>query len=157
MLIPPTPKSISSFHQGFIGVPLLDTAVTQTSNGQLTFNWVHFFQRIWQNTQPNSFQVTSGPTFPINLTTGTLTATIFVNKAVGGPTNVLLPALPSLSMTIKVRDAKGDAGTNNITVSGNGNDITAPGGGPTASYVMNMNYQVDSFEWNGQTWSVTGG
>jgi len=61
---------------------------------------------------------------------------LIVNKTVGAATAVTLPAAPGASQRIKVLDGKGDAGTNNITVTG---DAITGGGGTGASMVIDGN------------------
>lgn len=65
---------------------------------------------------------------------------LLINKTVAGPTSVLLPASPLLTAVytrlIVVKDMKGDAGTNNITLdAGSGHLINGQ-----QTLVMNANY-----------------
>lgn len=43
---------------------------------------------------------------------------IYVNKTVGSPTNVYLPSSPLTNNPLVIKDGKGDASVNNITVIG---------------------------------------
>lgn len=75
---------------------------------------------------------------------------VLVNKTVGAATSVVLPSTPGLWDTRFVKDLKGDAAANNIT-------ITDPGGANidgSASYVISTNYGSVILQWNGTTWSV---
>lgn len=65
---------------------------------------------------------------------------LLINKTVGGATSVVLPASPLLSATytrvIVIKDMKGDAGTNNITLdAGSGSLINGQ-----QTLVMDANY-----------------
>jgi hypothetical protein len=66
----------------------------------------------------------------------------------GGPQVYHLPATPTLNQSVTVKDVKGHAGVNNITVSGSANIDGA------ATYVINQPYGANGFVWNGSTWSV---
>lgn len=75
--------------------------------------------------------------------------TIVVNKTSGSATTLNLPATAVTGLRYSFKDGKGDAATNNITVSGNGNNID---GGTTA--VINQAYGAIDVVFNGSTWSV---
>jgi len=77
---------------------------------------------------------------------------ILVNKNVGAATSVTLPINPQKNRTVAVKDYKGDAGTNNITV-------TAPLSGTidnSASNVISSNYGWRTYRavGNGNNWYV---
>jgi aspartate 1-decarboxylase len=61
---------------------------------------------------------------------------IFVNKTVGEATTVNLPPAANRTKAVRIVDAKGDAGTNNITVEGNAAE-TVMG---AANYVIDFNH-----------------
>jgi len=48
---------------------------------------------------------------------------VIVNKTVGAPTTIFMPANPGINCEYIVTDGKGDAATNPITIDGNGNTI----------------------------------
>lgn len=76
--------------------------------------------------------------------------TYIVRKAAGSATSVVLPASPTSGMLVIVKDGKGDAAANNIT-------ITAAGGvlvDGSASYVMAINYVSASFLFDGVQWNI---
>ncbi len=62
---------------------------------------------------------------------------------------VVLPLIPTRGDVYQVKDRTGNAGANNITVSGNGINID---GAPT--YPINTNYGKATFVFNGTAWSV---
>lgn len=64
---------------------------------------------------------------------------------------VNLPASPTLGRILYVLDSSGNANTNNITVEGNGNDITV---GETAhsSVTLANQYACQVYLWNGTNW-----
>lgn len=73
---------------------------------------------------------------------------IAVNKTVGQATQVTLPTSPQSGYFCWVKDAKGDAGTNNITI--------VPAAGlidGNANYVINRNYGSACFQYNGTNWN----
>ncbi|MFI5113498.1 MAG: hypothetical protein ACHP7J_00035 [Terriglobales bacterium] len=81
------------------------------------------------------------------------TGACVVNKANGAATQVTLPARATSGMFAFVKDGKGDAATNNITVvpDGTTHNTTIDG---SASYVMNVNYTSALFMHNGTEWSL---
>lgn len=62
---------------------------------------------------------------------------------------IVLPLIPIRGDIYQVKDKSGNAGTNNITVSGNGNNIDG-----AATYPINTNYGKATFVFNGTTWNV---
>jgi hypothetical protein len=77
-----------------------------------------------------------------------------VNKTVGGATQVTLTAHAKSGYFAFVKDGKGDAATNNITIvpDGSTNNTTIDG---AANLVINTNYGSVSLYHNGTEWSVT--
>jgi hypothetical protein len=73
---------------------------------------------------------------------------IVINKSVGGATTVTLPVLPQMGRTIVIKDGKGDAAANNITVQGAAGNIDGSG-----TYVMNANYRGLTLVYNGTQWN----
>lgn len=76
---------------------------------------------------------------------------IVVNKTVGGVTAIVLPPSPSTNQLIIVKDGKGDANTNNITIDGNGK--TLDGG---ATLVIGAPYSWNQLIYNGTEWNIIG-
>jgi hypothetical protein len=87
-------------------------------------------------------------------TTYTVTAAetiVLVDSATGGAKTITLPlATTYTGRIIVVKDAKGTAGTDNITVDGNGSE-TVDG---TANVVINTNYGKVGLVSDGTKWSV---
>lgn len=75
---------------------------------------------------------------------------IGINKTVAGASALPLPttSIPT-SRGLVIYDAKGDAGTNNITVQGGGNNIDG-----AANYVISRNFGLVWIEWTGTIWKV---
>jgi hypothetical protein len=76
--------------------------------------------------------------------------TLVVNKGTGAATAVTLAANPDRGAVVIVKDGKGDAATNNITVT--------PAGGKTidgaANKVISANYGVLRLQYNGTEWGT---
>lgn len=75
---------------------------------------------------------------------------VVVNKTVGAATTVNLPASPTAGDTYIIKDGKGDAVTNNITIDPDG--ATTIDGGTT--YILNENYGSITVVWNSSEWSI---
>jgi trimeric autotransporter adhesin len=74
---------------------------------------------------------------------------ICINKTVGGATTVNLPASPNTGQIFLIKDCKGDAGTNNITITPASGTIDG-----ASTYVMGMNYQAVGLQYNGSSWGT---
>lgn len=75
---------------------------------------------------------------------------VVVNKTVGAATVVNLPATPTTGTEFVIKDGKGDANSNNLTVTPAAGNIDGSG-----TFVMNVNYQSATFVYNGSSWSIT--
>jgi hypothetical protein len=78
----------------------------------------------WQSVQTANFTAVSGNGYPVNTASGAITVT--------------LPASPSAGNIISLVDYAGTSGTNNITISPNGNKIQSS----TSSAVISVNRQT---------------
>jgi len=76
---------------------------------------------------------------------------IVINKTVGAATSVTLPLAPTNGQSFIIKDGKGDASTNNITIVGNGKLIDG-----SANRIINQNYQAYEVVYNGASWDVVG-
>ena len=74
---------------------------------------------------------------------------IIVNKSSGSPTTITLPEQPAIGQVIIVKDGKGDAAANPITVSSAAGKIDG-----AAKYVLRTNYQAAQFVYHGAGWAV---
>lgn len=74
---------------------------------------------------------------------------VVVNKTTGAATAVALPASPATGREIIIKDGKGDAGTNNITITPAAGNID---GGATT--VIATNYRSLTLIYNGAEWSL---
>ncbi len=77
-------------------------------------------------------------------------AAFVANKTSGAATTVTLPKSPRKGRTVEIKDGKGDAGTNNITV--NTSDSKTIDG--ATSYVIAVNYGGMKLRYNGTEWNV---
>lgn len=82
-------------------------------------------------------------------TVSTTECLIIINKTVGAATPVTLPASPNTGRVIIVKDGKGDAAANNISISGNGKNIDG-----ATPLVISTNYGVARIVYNGTQWNV---
>lgn len=73
---------------------------------------------------------------------------VIINKTTGAATAVTLPASPATGKMIVVKDGKGDAATNNITISGSHNIDGS------SSVVIDQNYETVTVVFNGSQWNV---
>ena len=73
---------------------------------------------------------------------------ILVNSS--APRTITMLASPNTGSFLAIKDALGLAATNNITVDGNGKNISG-----SATYAMNVNSQLSYFLFNGTQWIVT--
>lgn len=92
------------------------------------------------------------------ITTGNYTilneGIVNVNKTVGAATQITLPRKPEKEDVILIKDAKGDAGTNAITILPDGTEATTIDG--AASYLLNANYGSVFLGFNGTEWNALG-
>jgi len=116
---------------------------TIVPTGQTVGAWLRLLSN---SVAPSVLVVTSAG--PFTLTNSNYM--LVVRKTVGSATTVNLPATPGVGQTFIIKDGKGDAATNNITVSGNG--ILIDG---SSTFVMNENYQSITLIFDGASWDVT--
>ena len=74
---------------------------------------------------------------------------IVVNKTVAAATTVNLYATPGVGSSLIIKDGKGDANVNNITITPAAGLIDG-----SASYVLVASYQAATLVYNGTSWSV---
>ena len=102
----------------------------------------------------NKFQFNKGWRRNITTVTGALTVVdgydYLAVTALAAPYTITLPATPTTGDTYTVKDTTGDAATNNLTISGNGNNIDG-----AASFVLSQPYAAATFTYTGSQWSVT--
>ena len=89
--------------------------------------------------------VTSGATVVLNSNS----RKVIINKSVGSATNITLPTSPKLGQTVLIKDGKGDAKTNNITIDPSPTTIDG-----FSSIIMINNYQAFELLYNGTEWNI---
>lgn len=94
---------------------------------------------------PSGAVVTTGATAAF---TGGQTVLV-VRKGTGSATAITLPAAPVNWVPYQVKDGKGDAATNNITVSPASGTVDG-----AASAVLNINFQGLTFVYDGTSWNL---
>lgn len=77
-------------------------------------------------------------------------ACLIVNKTIGGATPVTLPATPAQGRSVIVKDGKGDAASNNITVSPAAGTIDG-----AVNQVIALNFGAAIYTYNGTEWGLT--
>lgn len=92
----------------------------------------------------------------VKTTSGNVTcvneSVVVVKKDSGAATTVTLPPSPLTGQAVVVKDGKGDAATNPITVAGAAGNIDG-----AASHVIRDNYGFAVFVYNGTEWGATAG
>lgn len=116
-------------------------------DGSVSFNAVNVSNRI---------TLDGGLVVPPRVVTaaGAVTVTtadyiVVVNKTVGAATTVNLPGSPVAGQTFIIKDGKGDAATNNITITPAAGNIDG-----SATYVVNTNYASVTVVYNGTEWNI---
>lgn len=74
---------------------------------------------------------------------------VCINKTVGAATAVNLPATPPAGVTYLIKDCKGDAASNNITITPNAGNIDG-----SATYVLSNNFGSVAITYNGTFWAI---
>ena len=74
---------------------------------------------------------------------------LFINLTIPGPSLIILPSVPEIGRLIIVKDMRGDASINNITVSAGTNTIDN-----FNRVVLIHNRQSYTFLWNGTEWNI---
>jgi hypothetical protein len=74
---------------------------------------------------------------------------VVVNKTVGAATTVNLPGSPTMGDCYVIKDSKGDAATNNITLTPAAGTIDGAG-----TYVMSVNRESISIVYTGSEWAI---
>lgn len=74
---------------------------------------------------------------------------IIINKTAGAATTVNLSSTLNTGRVVIIKDGKGDAGTNNITVQGNGKNIDG-----SASATISSNFGAARYIYNGTQWNA---
>lgn len=74
---------------------------------------------------------------------------VVINKTVGAATTVNLPSSPTAGDKYTIKDGKGDAATNNITIFPASGTIDG-----ASTFVIGSNYGAAVFQYNGVEWSV---
>lgn len=91
--------------------------------------------------------ITSGSTY----TAAKTDRYISINKTVAGAITINLPNAPFIEETHTIKDMKGDAAANNITIQGNGANING-----SASATISANYGYRTVVYTGTAWAIVG-
>lgn len=74
---------------------------------------------------------------------------VIVNKASGAATTVNLPSSPDTGRCLRIKDGKGDAGTNSITITPAAGNIDG-----ASTFIIVVNYGSIDVCYNGTQWNV---
>lgn len=74
---------------------------------------------------------------------------IAIKQVTGAAITIMLFDKPFTGRVLCVKDAKGDASTNNITINGNGNTIDGQN-----TYILSNNYASVDLFFNGIEWNI---
>lgn len=119
-------------------------------NNQLMF-WNNHEQGLQQHSIIWTQQLWIAPTVVTAAGTYAVLTTdcvVIINKTVGAATTVNLSSTLQTGRVVIVKDGKGDANANNITVAGNGKNIDG-----AATATINTNYGVGRYIYNGTQWN----
>lgn len=112
---------------------------------------------VWGTNAAGQFVVGNTPVLPLRVVTaaGAITVSastdyiICVNKTSGAATAVNLPASPTAGQAYVIKDCKGDAATNNITVTPNAGNIDG-----ASTYVIATNHGSVDIAYDGTQWEI---
>ena len=90
--------------------------------------------------------VTSGDSYSINSATDQI---VIVNKSSGSATSLTLPSNPVTGMVYTIKDGKGDALSNNITITPSSGTIDG-----SSNLVIVANYASVNLVYNGTEWNI---
>ena len=125
------------------GIPTVPTPGVGTNSGQVASTaFVHAVVGVGAGVAT----VTSGASYAMQ----TIDQVVLINKTLGSATAISLPAAPTLGVSYNVKDGRGDAATNPIT-------ITDPAGHTIDSatgLIINQARGAESLRWTGLEWSV---
>lgn len=102
---------------------------------------------------PNKFVLDQGWRRHVTSISGTyqvlVTDDYIAITSISAPFTITMPSAPTLGDTYTFKDASGTAATNNVTISGNGNNIDG-----TATITLSQNYSAVVLTFTGTTWSI---
>jgi hypothetical protein len=128
-------------------VAIRGTAVSSTApvtNQVLTYNGSQ-----WAPLNPDGYIAVTSITSGDSPYTATTADRLIAANTSGGAITVNLVGSPTAGRMFFIKDVSGNAGTNNITVSGNGNNIDG-----SASYTLATNYAAITVVYTGSQWSI---
>lgn len=89
--------------------------------------------------------VTSGASYTLSSSDGI----VIVNKSSGSATAIALPSSPATGRTVTIKDGKGDAATNNITITPAAGTIDG-----ASNLLLNVAYASAVLIYSGSAWNI---
>jgi hypothetical protein len=128
---------------GTSGATIPVNSANNTSSGNNTHSGAETFT--------GTLRVTMRTVTAAGAVTVSATADYFVcvNKSAGAATTVNLPATPPTGLTYLIKDCRGDASTNNITITPAAGNVDG-----SSTYVISNNYGSVAVTYNGAAWSI---
>ena len=140
--------SAANVNTGTSGATVMVNNANNTQSGNGTFSGANAFTGVttFGTLIVKSRSVTAAGAVTISATTDYF---ICINKTVGAATTANLPGSPTAGLTYEIKDCKGDAGTNNITVTPASGTIDG-----ASTFVISNNYGAAAVTYNGTEWSI---
>lgn len=144
-------NNLISYNKGVTGVggDIIDATSANSNTGNLfigndgTLNVDRANNYVGATNQQNLRVATATP-----ITMTAYDEVLVSNLSVAGAVAVTLPASPAIGQRVTVKDGKGDAGSNNITVAPAAGNVDG-----SASHVISSNYGAQDYVYNGTEWN----
>lgn len=131
------------------GAALVGPELLEMTQGGATFSTTPTALKTFVNASGNRILAVRVVTAAGAITVTTADSVVVVNKTIGAASAVALPATPTTGLVFTVKDGKGDAGANNITISPAAGTIDG-----AATLVIATNYLSKTLVYNGTQWNV---
>ena len=131
------------------GAALTGAELLEMTQGGSTFSTTADALKTFANASGNVIRTVRVVTAAGAVTVTTADDLVVVKKSVGAATTVNLPATPATGLTFTIKDGKGDAGANNITITPAAGLIDG-----AATLVISTNYGAREISYDGTAWGA---